>query len=255
MTAEHLRVISESEVDTSSLCRVAQDLATAEVPPDVIALLRMGRLTALEKPADGVRGIVCGDIVRRLVARTIAQSMSAAVQAATSPFQYALTTKSGRECVAHAIQSLTDLNSQATVLTIDGISAHDSISRAAMLDGLSNVNGPFVLQFYAQPSEYHWMDDYGRNHVIHQGEGGEHGDALMPMLYSLGQHAALQAVQDALLFGEHLFAYLHDIYIVCLPERVITIHKLLEQSLLEQHARIQVHLGNVEPRWSCPSRV
>ena len=44
----------------------------------------------------------------------------------------------------------------------------------------------------------------------------------MPMLYSLGQHAALQAVQDALLPGEHLFAYLDDIYIVCLPERVTT---------------------------------
>ena len=181
----------------------------------------MGRLIALQKPAGGVRGIACGDIVRRLVARTIAQSMSAAVQAATSPFQCALTTKSGGECVAHAIQSLTDLNSQATVLTIDGISAYDSISRAAMLDGLSNVNGgdavlPFVLQFHAQPSEYHWMDDYGRNHVIHQGEGGEQGDALMPMLYSLGQHAALQAVQGALLLGEHLFAYLDDIYIVCL---------------------------------------
>ena len=72
------------------------------------------------------------------------------------------------------------------------------------------------------------MDDHGRNHVIHQGEGSEQGDALMPMLYSLVQHAALQAVQDALLFGEHLFAYLDDIYIVCLSEQVTTIHKLLE---------------------------
>ena len=92
------RVILESEADTSSVCRAAQDLARAEVPPDVIALLRMGRLTALQKPASGVRGIVCGDIVRKLVARTVAQSMSAAVQPATSPFQYALTTKSGRVC-------------------------------------------------------------------------------------------------------------------------------------------------------------
>ena len=44
-----------------------------------------------------------------------------------------------------------------------------------MLDGLSNASGgdpvlPFVLQFFAQPSEY-WTDDYGHNHLIHQGEG------------------------------------------------------------------------------------
>ena len=248
MTAEHLRLILESEGDTGALCRAAQDLA--EVPPDVQDLLRMGRLTALQKPGGGVRGIVCGDIVRRLVARTIAQHFSPAVQDATSPFQYALATKAGGECVAHAIQSLTDLDCRATVLTIDGISAYDLISRAAMLDGLSNVKGgeamlPFVLQFYSQPSEYHWTDDYGETHVIHQGEGGEQGDAFMPMLYSLGQHAALQSVQDAFLPGEYLFGYLDDIYVVCSPERVALIHKLLEQAL-EEYARIQVHLGKTQ---------
>ena len=41
----------------------------------------------------------------------------------------------------HAIQSLTDLDSRATVVSIDGISAFDLISRATMLDGLSNVRG------------------------------------------------------------------------------------------------------------------
>ena len=65
------------------------------------------------------------------------------------------------------------------------------------------------------------------------------------MLYSLGQHAALQSVQDAFLPGEQLFAFLDDIYVVCLPERVAPIHKLLEQAL-EEYARIQVHLGKTQ---------
>ena len=101
-TAQHLRLISESEGDTAALSRAAQDLARTEVPPDVLVLLRTGRLTAQQKPGGGVRGIVCGGIVRRLVARTIAQQISPAVQEATSPFQYALATKAGGECVAHA---------------------------------------------------------------------------------------------------------------------------------------------------------
>ena len=37
MTAEHLRLILESEGDTGALCRATQDLARAEVPPDVLA--------------------------------------------------------------------------------------------------------------------------------------------------------------------------------------------------------------------------
>ena len=54
-------------------------------------------------------------------------------------------------------------------------------------------------------------------HDIHQ--GGEHGDALMPLLFSLGQHTALQAVQAQLLPGERVFAYLDDVYVNTTPAR------------------------------------
>ena len=47
-------------------------------------------MTALQKNGGGVRGIVAGEVVRRLVARTIAQQLGQAVEAATAPFQYAL---------------------------------------------------------------------------------------------------------------------------------------------------------------------
>ena len=70
--------------------------------------------------------------MRRLVARTIAQQVVRAVEEATAPFQYALSTKGGGECVAHAFQSLTELDPRATVLSVDGIGAFDLIVRAAM---------------------------------------------------------------------------------------------------------------------------
>ena len=59
--------------------------------------------------------------------------------------------------MAHAVQSLTDLDSRAAVLSIDGISAFDMISRVAMLDGLHQVHRGdtallFVLQFYLNTS-------------------------------------------------------------------------------------------------------
>ena len=65
---------------------------------------------------------------RRLVARTIAQQLGPAIERATSPFQYALSTRAGTECIAHAIQALTDLDPSATVLSIDGIGAFDLVS-------------------------------------------------------------------------------------------------------------------------------
>ena len=88
-------------------------------------------------------------MVRRLVAKTIAQQIRAPVEVATAPFQYALSTRAGCECVAHALQALTDADPRATILSVDGISVYDSISRVAMLRGLQRMEGgdallPFV---------------------------------------------------------------------------------------------------------------
>ena len=80
---------------------------------------------------------MAGDVIRRLVARTIAQQLGKVVESATAPFQYALSTRAGCECIAHALQFLTELDPEATALSIDGISAYDLISRKAMLSGLA----------------------------------------------------------------------------------------------------------------------
>ena len=162
----------------------------------------MWRITALQKPDGGVRGVVVGDIFRRFVARTIAQQFRAKVEVATSPHQYALKTKAGCETVAHILQALTDFDGDATVVFVDGVGAFDLISRVSMMKGLRHaVDGesiiPFVRSLYGQPSTYHWEDDSGEVHSIPQGEGGEQGDPLMPLLFCLGQHPALGAVSAA----------------------------------------------------------
>ena len=208
----------------------------------------MGRLTALQKP--GVRGIVAGDVFRRLVARTIAQQLGPAIERATSPFQYALSTRAGTECIAHAIQALTDLDPSATVLSIDGIGAFDLVSRQAMLQGLLRVAGgdsalPFVKQFYGAPSSHLWEDQDGVVHTITQAEGGEQGDPLMPALFSLGAHPALLALQAQLQEDERLFAFLDDIYVVCSPDRVNAIFGLLQNALFI-HSAIRVHHGKTQ---------
>ena len=129
-------------------------------------------MTALRKANGGVRGIVVGEVVRRLVARTMAQQLGPQVEAATASFQYAFSTRAGSECVAHVIQGLCEVNPEATVMLIDGISAFDQISRAAMLDGLFSRKGhPFVRMFCSSPSVYIWEDAEGVEHSILQGEG------------------------------------------------------------------------------------
>ena len=90
--------------------------------------------------------------------------------------------------------------------------------------------------FHGQASEYLWESDSGEIHSIPQGEGGEQGDAMMPLLQSLGQHGALQDVSRRLGHGEHVFAFLGDTY------RVAPICGFLESALLRLGG-IQIHVG------------
>ena len=118
----------------------------------------------------------------------------------------------------HALTTATHTTN--TILSIDGVGAYDTISRQSMLQGLLHtVNSclPFVRLWYAQPSEYVWHDGHGQPQILTQAEGGEQGDPLMPALFSLGQHAALTAVQRSLQPGETLYAYLDGVLSVSVP--------------------------------------
>ena len=80
MTMEHLRPLLDDARSLHSFFLVAEQLARAQVPHSVVDLVRLGRLTALTKPDGGVRGIVAGDVVQRLVARTMSQQLGPAVE-------------------------------------------------------------------------------------------------------------------------------------------------------------------------------
>ena len=118
--------------------------------------------------------------------------------------------------MAHVLQGLTEIDPQVTVTSIDGLGAYDMISRGAMLRGL-NVSGAallFTRMFCGRSSECLWEMDNGEVHRIPQGEGGEQGDPVMLLLYSLGQHGALEAANDRFTRGERLLAFLDDTFIV-----------------------------------------
>ena len=196
MRTEHLRPLLDNIEDSNKFHEIAQAFAQAKIPDEILSAIRVGQLTALEKPNGGVRGIVVGDVVLRLIAKTMSDQMMTRFEIATKPFQYALSTRAGCESIAHIVQSATDNDARATVLSIDGVGAFDLISRRAMMTALHRMPDgdsilPFVLQFYGRPSTHLWEDENGTVREIQQGEGGEQGDPLMPALFALGQHDAL----------------------------------------------------------------
>ena len=188
--------------------------------------------------------------MRRLIAKTMSDQMMTRFETATKPFQYALSTRAGCESIAHIVQSATDNDARATVLSIDGVGAFDLISRRAMMTALHRMPDgdsilPFVLQYYGRPSTHLWEDENGTVREIQQGEGGEQGDPLMPALLALGQHDALCAVQESLHPSEILMAFLDDLHVVSVPERIASVEQQVEVQLW-RHSRIEVNQGKTQ---------
>ena len=86
-TSEVLRLVLDDEGTTSQFVAVATRIANAELPPQISQALGLGRMVALQKPNGRVRGIVVGDIFRRLVARCLAQTYAAQIHTACKPHQ------------------------------------------------------------------------------------------------------------------------------------------------------------------------
>ena len=123
------------------------------------AAFTSARLTALSKSDGGIRGIATGCTLRRIVARVLAKQFMKAFEEECAPFQYALSTRAGTDCVGHMLRAATDVNTSLTILSVDGIGAYDHILRSAMLVRFHTMPEaqsllPFVRTSYGQPSIY-----------------------------------------------------------------------------------------------------
>jgi hypothetical protein len=116
MTTEHLQCLLEDEAFSSLLAHAASMLAKGSIPRVARDVLRLGRLTALSKPGGRVRGITTGEVMRRLVAKTLAQTYAKVIDQACSPFQYALSTRAGTECIVHTLRAAFEADQRAAIV-------------------------------------------------------------------------------------------------------------------------------------------
>ena len=105
------------------------------------------------------------------------------------------------------LQNLTDLDEHATILSL----------------ACTTLRGGMPC-----PMNLEWSN-------IQQGEGGEQGDVMMPMLFSWGQHRAW-AIAEQLQEKEKLFAFLDVIFVVCNLDKVGHVHQLLQRGCGSMHA-------------------
>lgn len=96
LRGEHLRLLSDTDSGTSELlCEARAYIANADVPDYLKLALAVGSLTPFRKVDHDstykrARGICTGHLLRRRVARTLAQKHRKEIEHATSPDQLAM---------------------------------------------------------------------------------------------------------------------------------------------------------------------
>ena len=185
------------------------------------------------------------EVVRRLVARTKSQQLTDAVQETTAPFQCAMTTKAGCRTHFASVASIHKVEPQCN----DFVSGrHKCVWHDVTKGDVAGIGQRRRRSCCSAVCQHVLWGTVEEPHTIDQGEGGEQGDASLPLLYSLGQHGALQHLhsEEELREGETLLAFLDDTHVdVPCPDKTATVHAALQEAMFSTTG-IRINPGKTE---------
>ena len=149
-------------------------LLCPSIPEEILAVLRVEQMTALQKPNGGVRSIVVGDVIRRLVAKTVAKQFMTTFGQQPSLSSALWQGRAGQGPRASRTQCKSSL-------MIDRVGAFDLIRRRAMMCAVQRMlHGEKSLHSSSNFTDTLPPFEGKRRKVlfIRQGEGGERGKSL-----------------------------------------------------------------------------
>ena len=182
-TAEILRPLLDDNAGIGAVHCVAELLARAELPASAASALGLGRIAALSKPAGGARGIVVGDFLRRLVARTLAQQFAPAFKlrlphtSSSTPFPPVPAQR--RSCTpCQPLVMASAVSRWGWRLRLNKQAGH---ARSRPLRRPRCQCHPAICTAFLRLAfEFVWTDAASNPHSVLQAEGGEQGDPFKP---------------------------------------------------------------------------
>ena len=138
LSSELLRLLcraqgNESDKLCEAIAAVARRLASSPLPPGSLAHLIACRLVALRKGDNGIRPIGVGEVLRRLMCKSILAVTKQDLQDACGAVQTASGVSGGCEAAAHSLQSLWDKPETEVIFLVDARNAFNSMGRARAL--------------------------------------------------------------------------------------------------------------------------
>ena len=132
----------ESKELRQQVAILAKRLATTMVDPSSTEALTACRLIPLNKNP-GIRLIGIGEVLRRIIGKSISWVLRDEIQEAAGPLQVATGLNAGAEAAIHAMRTIFTQDSTEAVILIDASNAFNSLNRRVALHNIQITCPPF----------------------------------------------------------------------------------------------------------------
>ena len=170
-----------------SLALLTRKLCTELVDPYAMQGLLACRLIPLMKSPAGVRPIGIGEVLRRIIGKTVASHIKPEVIDAAGPLQLSAGQDGGAEAAVHAMRKLYEDEDSEGMLLVDASNAYNSLNRTESLLQIQHTCPEFavyLINTYRIPCKLFISNSKGA--FILSKEGTTQGDNTASGFYALG---------------------------------------------------------------------
>ena len=188
------RFKSEGKELRDAIALFAKKIATEVTDPRCLEAYVACRLIPLNKNP-GVRPIGVGEVLRRIVGKSIAWSLKKEVQLAAGPLQMSTGLQGGAEAAIHAMKEIFCLDTTDAVVLVDASNAFNNLNRNVALNNIQYICPPIattLINTYRFPSR---LILPGGREIVSQ-EGTTQGDPLAMQFYALGMKPLIDTLRD-----------------------------------------------------------
>ena len=171
----------------SAIANVAKKLCTNEIATQngqLYAYLSC-RLIPLDKSGEGVRPIGVGEVLRRIIGKSITRAIKPDILESAGSLQLCAGHTSGCEAAVHAMSDIFDEEENDGLLLIDASNAFNAMNRSVLLHNIGYICPPmamYVRNCYRRPSR---LFIAGGGEVA-SSEGTTQGDPVAMSAYGVG---------------------------------------------------------------------
>ena len=188
----------QSEELASSIAELAKILCVESIPASHTSEFLAGRLIPLDKKGGGIRPIGIGEVLRRIIAKSVSSVLRHNIQKAAGTLQTCSGIEAGIEGAIHAMRETFEVETSEGMLLVDATNAFNNLNREAALHNVRQVCPPFsqFLNNCYQSKTRLFIS--GSKEFIWSEEGATQGDPVAMDMYAVATSPLVNRLANSL---------------------------------------------------------